>query len=232
MGQTPIESKIYQWQKPSDKAGQYILSTILFEGQADAMEHLQMRGNTLLKSSDRTTVRVPSNEEHLIIIKAGELSLEIKDSTWNIGPGSIALLMPSETYSLQSTGKSCDYYLMSYRSGDPDKKAGSSFVKDIKKIPFKPHDKGGIRNYFDRPTAMSKRFEMHATTLKEGPKSHEPHTHKAEEIVLITHNKTEMQIGDKFFKGEPGDIYYLGSNVPHAIRNVGKGECTYFAFQF
>ena len=100
------------------------------------------------------------------------------------------------------------------------------------KIPFKPHDKGGIRNYFDLSTAMSKRFEMHATTLKEGLKSHEPHTHTAEEIVLITHNKTEMQIGDKFYKGETGDIYYLGSNVPHAIQNNGKGECTYFAFQF
>jgi (S)-ureidoglycine aminohydrolase len=41
-----------------------------------------------------------------------------------------------------------------------------------------------------------------------------------------------MQIGEKFFKGAEGDIYYLGSNVPHAIRNDGQGTCTYFAFQF
>jgi (S)-ureidoglycine aminohydrolase len=73
---------------------------------------------------------------------------------------------------------------------------------------------------------------MHVTTLKEGLKSHEPHTHRAEEIVLMIDNKTEMQIGDRFFKGGAGDIYYLGSNVPHAIRNDGKGTCTYFAFQF
>ncbi len=110
--------------------------------------------------------------------------------------------------------------------------SGGSFVKDWNKIPFKPHDKGGIRNYFEKETAMSKRFEMHVTTLKEGIKSHEPHTHRAEEIVLVIENKTEMQMDDKFYKGGPGDIYYLGSNVSHAIRNDGKGTCTYFAFQF
>jgi (S)-ureidoglycine aminohydrolase len=79
---------------------------------------------------------------------------------------------------------------------------------------------------------MSRRFEMHVTTLNEGIKSHEPHTHRAEEIVLVLENKTEMQIGEKFFKGGEGDVYFLGSNVPHAIRNDGKGTCTYFAFQF
>jgi len=113
-----------------------------------------------------------------------------------------------------------------------NKTAKASFVKDWNKIEFKPHDKGGIRHYFERPTAMCKRLEMHVTTLKEGIKSHEPHQHRAEEIVLIIDNKTEMQIADKFYKGGSGDMYYLGSNVSHAIRNDGKGTCMYFAFQF
>ena len=108
----------------------------------------------------------------------------------------------------------------------------NSFVKDWNEIAFKPHDRGGIRNFFEKTTPMSKRFEMHVTTLKEGIKSHEPHTHRAEEIVLVIENKTEMQIGDQFYKGGNGDIYYLGSNMPHAIQNVGMGTCTYFAFQF
>src|SRR5690606_15595350 len=154
MGQTPIESKVYRWQKPSDKISKNVLSTMLFEGQAHAMEHLQMTCNTLLKSSEKPIIEVPTNNEHLIIIKSGELSLGIKDSTWNIGPGSVALLMPAETYTLQSIGASCDYYLMSYRSGKPNPNAGGSFVKDETKIPFRAHDKGGIRNYFVRPTTM------------------------------------------------------------------------------
>ena len=45
--------------------------------------------------------------------------------------------------------------------------------------------------------------------------SHAAHTHSAEEIILIIDNKTEMQIGDKFYKGDTGDIYYIGSNISH-----------------
>ena len=162
----------------------------------------------------------------------------MKDSSWSIGAGSIALLMPGEKYSMQNTGKdSCTYYSMKYRSTLPadearGKAAGGSVVKDWNKVAFKPHDRGGVRNYFVRPTVMLKRFDIHVTTLKEGIKSHEPHTHKAEEIVLVIDNKTEMQVGDKYYAGGNGNIYYLGSNVPHALRNNGTGTCTYFAIQF
>ncbi len=73
---------------------------------------------------------------------------------------------------------------------------------------------------------------MHVTTLKEGVRSHDPHTHRAEEIVLMIAGNTEMQIGEKFYKGTTGDFYYLGSNVLHAIKNVDTKPCMYFAFQF
>jgi (S)-ureidoglycine aminohydrolase len=91
---------------------------------------------------------------------------------------------------------------------------------------------GGRRDYFERPTAMQKRFEMHVTTLKEGIRSHDPHTHRAEEIVLMIEGDTEMQAGEKNFKGKTGDFFYLGSHVIHAIRNEGTQPCMYFAFQF
>jgi (S)-ureidoglycine aminohydrolase len=68
---------------------------------------------------------------------------------------------------------------MKYRSQlpmdkDRGKEAGGSLVIDWNELPFNPHDKGGIRRYFDRATAMCERFEMHVTTLNEGLKSHEP----------------------------------------------------------
>ena len=198
------------------------------------MKFLQMTANALLPAKEKSKFQVPDDEEYLMLIKKGTLAITIKDSSWSIGSGSIALLMPTEKYAIQNTsGESCSYYLMKYRSKTPtNKTSGSSFVKDWDKIEFKPHDKGGIRHYFERPTAMCKRLEMHVTTLKEGIKSHEPHKHRAEEIVLVIDNKTEMQIADKFYKGGAGDVYYLGSNVSHAIRNDGKGTCMYFAFQF
>ena len=231
-----VQSKMYQWKEGTSKSDK-ISSVVLFEGSANDMEYLQMSSN-LIGHGKTFSLQIPENEEHLLIVKTGILSIAFKDSVWSIGGGSVALLMPAEKYSLQNnTSGPCTFYRMKYRSKLPmdlarGKASGGSFVKDWNKIPFKPHDRGGIRNYFERETAMSKRFEMHVTTLKEGIKSHEPHTHRAEEIVLIIDNQTEMQMDDKFYKGGPGDIYYLGSNVSHAIRNDGKGTCTYFAFQF
>ena len=229
-----IQSRMYSWKKPLQKIHESILTTTLFEGSAHDMKFLQMTANTLLPAVKKNNLQVPDDEEHLMLIKKGTLSIGIKDSSWLIGSGSIVLLTPGEKYSVQNTNQdSCDFYLMKYRSKlSINKNSAGSFVKDWNKIEFKPHDKGGIRHYFERPTAMCERLEMHVTTLKEGIKSHEPHKHRAEEIVLVIDNKTEMQIADKFYKGRSGDIYYLGSNVSHAIRNDGKGTCMYFAFQF
>lgn len=99
-------------------------------------------------------------------------------------------------------------------------------------VEFKPHDKGGRRNFFDRATAHAKRFEMHVTTLNEGLMSHPPHTHKAAEILLLTHQQAEESIDGKWLSSDVGDIIFLQSNAPHALRNTSKGSCTYFAFQF
>lgn len=231
-----IASKKYSWVTPTSEPRKNLKTSVIFEGAAHDMEYLQMSANAVV-SNDRITMSVPANEEHLLLMKDGILKIGIKDRNWSVGSGSIALLMPGENFTLQKGGgNSCSFYVMKYRSKSPLNKTASasevSFVKDWNEIQFKPHDRGGIRNYFEKTTPMSKRFEMHVTTLNEGLKSHEPHTHRAEEIVLIIDNKTEMQIGNQFYKGSTGDIYYLGSNVPHAIQNIGTGTCTYFAFQF
>ena len=236
--QDSLSSGMYSWKEPKKKNNRNISSFVLFEGKVHDMDWLQMSANMISPSKTKNNLTVPENEEHLIIIKSGSLILAVKDSTYSIGAGSIALLIPGEKFSLQKKDYDpCKYYVMKYRSKRPmdaakGKTAGGSLVKDWSKIEFKPHDRGGIRNFYERPTAMCKRFEMHVTTLKEGIKSHEPHTHRAEEIVLVIDNKTEMLIGDKFYKGGEGSIFYLGSNVSHAIKNDGVGTCTYFAFQF
>lgn len=188
------------------------------------------------KKTLKTTVAV--NEEHLLIVKSGTIEISFHDSTYIIPAGSIALLLPGEKYKVNNRGSSvADYYLMKYRSKlppDPErgKNAGGSFVKDFDKIPFNLHDRGGVRNYFNRATAMSKRFEMHVTVLNAGLKSHEPHTHRAAEIILMIEGNTEMQIGQNFFKAKGGDLYFVESNLLHGIRNEGTTAAIYFAFQF
>ena len=230
-----VASGVYKWSMPLGKMDK-ISSTILLEGKVHDFEWMQLTAN-LLRSSKKIKQTVPSNEEHLIIIKSGLTTIQLGDSTFNLNPASIAVLMPGQNYLISSKGP-CQFYIMKYRSKAPVdlerlKTSGSSFVKLSDNIPYKPNNIGGGRkDYFERPTAMQKRFEIHVTTLKEGVRSHDPHTHRAEEIVLMINRGAEMQIGDKFYTGNEGDFFYLGSNILHAIKNVGTFPCMYFAIQF
>jgi (S)-ureidoglycine aminohydrolase len=234
--QDSIRSGVYLWKNPV-KNKLMIASSVLFEGSTHDMEWLQMTSNVIAFSNRQIRIKVPPDQEQLLIVKSGDLIIA-KDSTYSLSGGSVALFMPGETYVLQNKSKeSSSYYLMKYRSktrvdmGRADK-AGGSLIKEWNKIEFKPNGNGGRRDFFQRATAMCPRFEMHVTTLKASLKSHEPHTHPAQEIILVLEGNTEMLIGDKQFKGDKGSVYYLGSNVLHGICNVGSGECTYFAFQF
>jgi len=238
MAQTNMVSTVYAWKQPKEKVGKYILSTTLVEGSAYDMAYLQVSSNAIFTTKKALPLQVPDSEEHLLFIKEGKLRIQIEDSTATIGDGSLVLLMPGEKYSFENvTTDTAYYFLMKYRSKQPvdlarGKSSGGSKIFDWNKVPFKLHDRGGRKDFFNQPTAMCKRFEMHTTSLKEGLNSHDPHTHRAEEIVLIIEGKTEMQIGDQFYKAKAGDLYYLGSNVLHGIHNDGAGLCTYYAFQF
>lgn len=230
-------SGLYQWQEPRS-ANQLLQTTVLFEGKVHDLEWLQVSANSLAPARTKRPQHTPTNEEHLLLVKSGSLLLNRKEKADTISAGSVALLMPGEEWSLQNQSQEpCTFYLLRYRSKEPvnearGKKGGGSLVVDWNTVSFKPHDKGGRRDFFERPTAMCRRMEMHVSTLNPGLKSHEPHTHRAEEIVLVTEGQTNMQIGDKFYDGGAGSLYYLGSNVPHAVQNSGEKPCTYFAFQF
>jgi len=64
----------------------------------------------------------------------------------------------------------------SISTGNPDlqrgKEDGGSFIIDYDQVEFRKHDKGGIRNFFRRSTAMCPYYEMHITNLNPGIKSH------------------------------------------------------------
>jgi (S)-ureidoglycine aminohydrolase len=178
------------------------------------------------------------SRETLIIVKEGEVEAGIREKTKKLNPGSIAYIMPDEDYYLKNTGgNDAVIYQLLYKSrlssgSETEKKENSSFLISWDELVYKPHERGGIRQYFENQTSMFKRFEMHVTTLNAGITSHEPHTHRAEEIVLMIDGNSEMQIGTEFKKGSAGDLFFLGADVPHALRNAGEKPCMYFAFQW
>ena len=97
---------------------------------------------------------------------------------------------------------------------------------------MKETDRGGRRDFFNRPTSTCKKFEMHVTTLHEGLPSHAPHTHPEEEIILLLKGNATMEVDNEYYEMAPGDFVFAASGDLHGIRNSGKGQCEYFAFQW
>ena len=232
-----ITSKTYGWKdNPSIKKVTSEQRAIL-EGSTTDFSHLEIHATTL-PAHQKPHPAHQHEEEELIIIKEGQLTITIEGKTRTLGPGSVALMMPGDQHGFVNNGEaSATYYVMRYTSKEPldlerGRKAGGSFWIDWNEVAFQPHDKGGIRRMFDRATAMTKRFEMHVTTLNQGLWSHPAHTHRAAEILLMKDDSAQESIDGKLVGATRGDLIFLESNVPHALQNTSKGSCTYFAFQF
>ncbi|WP_080057923.1 cupin domain-containing protein [Spirosoma aerolatum] len=233
----PLDSKVYAWaESPVVKKAASEQRAIL-EGNTPDFSHLEIHATTLPPHQVPHPAHKHDDEE-LIIIKEGKLTVTIEGRTKTLGAGSVALIMPGDEHGFDNKeGVPATYYVMRYTSRQPadrerGQKAGGSFWIDWDEVPFQPHDKGGIRRMFDRATAMSKRFEMHVTTLREGLWSHAPHTHRAAEILLMVENKAQESISGKLYPSTKGDLIFLEPNVPHALQNMSQGNCIYFAFQF
>jgi (S)-ureidoglycine aminohydrolase len=208
------------------------------EGSTRDLELLEIHTSTVPVGKASHAPLKHDDFEELIIVKEGKVKVTINNQTKVLGPGSVALAIPGEEHGFENGGDMpATYYVLKYRSKQPinierGKKAGGSFMIEWNDLVAKEHAKGSRRDFFEKPTSMTDRYEMHVTMLKEGVNSHDPHTHRAEEIVLIIHGDVSMQIGQEHKKASAGDLIFLGSEVLHALTNTGKGSCEYFAFQW
>ncbi|QJW90872.1 cupin domain-containing protein [Spirosoma taeanense] len=233
----PVTSGIYRWNEAPVTKQAASEQRVLLEGSLTDFSHMKVHATTLPAHQAPHPAHKHTDEE-LIIIKEGELTVTIAGKTKTLSTGSVALMMPGDEHGFENKGdQPATYYVMRYESKEPvdlerGRKAGGSFWIDWKDVAFHPHDKGGVRRMFDRATAMTKRFEMHVTTLNQGLWSHPPHTHRAAEILLMVDNSAQESIDGRMHSAKAGDLIFLESNVPHAIQNTSPGSCTYYAFQF
>jgi (S)-ureidoglycine aminohydrolase len=195
-----------------------------------------MKGH-VLKSGAALTYK-GDGSERFFIIKKGRVSVTLGATAYVIGKGSVVVLLPGDELGLVNRGESpAEFYEMAYASKagldlERGKMAGASFVMNWSDMVFKAHDKGGIRQLFDRKTAMFSRFDIHITTLNPGLSSHAPHTHKNEEIILMVDGDGEMLVNGRPVRCDTGDAVYVDSMVPHNLTNIGKVPSTYFAIQW
>jgi (S)-ureidoglycine aminohydrolase len=237
MAQQNLPSMVHTWSELAEtQTGSRITRPIL-EGQTTHLEYFEIHATTI----EAHSIPHPAHshlDEELMIVKEGTLEVTAGDQVKTYGPKSIALIQPNVSHGFRNVGETpATYYVLRYRSkaGVDQVRAeqdGGSILVNFEELEYNTHDHGGRRNYFDRPTGMCEDFEMHMTNLNEGADSHAPHTHVVEEIILITEGEVQMHIDGEWFDAHPGDIVFLDSMVPHAARNVGKGQCQYFAFQW
>lgn len=233
-----VESKVYSFSKVRAEKTETGIIRQLIDNSTTHFENFEIHSLTIEPGKIIDQSPKYLDFERLIIVKEGHLRISIEGKSSEMSQGSVALILPNDKCEIKNTGSSqSSYYSVNYKSKLPVDiqrgiSSGGSMLLAWDSIRFSPHDKGGIRKYFDRKSAMSERIEMHVTTLNPQIKSHEPHTHFPAEIVIMMEGKTEMQIGDKIYPGEVGDIYFLESNISHAIRNTGETPCLYMAFQW
>lgn len=237
-----IPADVYQWKVPPIAGTDRTKSRVIIEGATPAFSFLEVQAVTIAPDQTRRPGQTLHSghtyaDEELIIVKEGELTITINDENpETLEAGSIAFIMPDQHSFTNLSNQPVTFYVMRYHTLGAGTKSravvGQSFVKHWKDLEYKPNDKGGRRNVFDQKTNEAERFEMHITTLNTGLMSHPPHTHQAAEILLLVEGQAEESIDGKWVPAQVGDIIFLQSQVPHAIRNTGKEACTYFAFQF
>jgi (S)-ureidoglycine aminohydrolase len=174
----------------------------------------------------------------LLIVKDGTLSLTTVNTTKQLGPGGVALFAAEESPGLSNPGTTpVTYYLFRFQSRsagnlDRARQAGGPVMIDWPEMEMKPTNKGETRQIFDRPVCWLGKINLHATTLNPGEVSHPPHTHRAEEIILMRSGHVQEYIDGHYYPASGGDLIFLPSGSLHALENKSSERCEYFALQW
>ena len=231
-------SGVYYWNKLEPVKEDTRVRRQILEGKTFALSYFEIHTSTLEPGNAPHPPHVHADQEELMIVKEGQVKITIAGQSKILGPGSIAFAMPGDEHGIENAGKTQPtYFILKYKGKLPmnlerAKLTGGSFMFDWNDLKTNNTGKGYRRDFFNRGTSQLNQFEMHTTALNADSVSHAPHTHVQEEVILILRGNVEMYIDGKLYKGAAGDLYFLSANVPHALKNIGKEQCEYFAFQW
>ena len=114
----------------------------------------------------------------------------------------------------------------------PEKPVVNSRVFDWQQVEAAPTATGEKRVIMLTPTTTLDRLDVHATTVNPHQKSHDPHRHFEEELIIVKEGTIEaMQNGETTVVG-PGSVIFEGSNELHGLRNVGDTPATYLVVKW
>ena len=76
--------------------------------------------------------------------------------------------------------------------------------------------------------ATGEELEVHETTLPPGQMPHPAHRHRHSELMLVRSGLLEFDNNGQKTTAGPGGVFFVGSNVLHAVKCVGNEAANYF----
>ncbi|MBL7818371.1 MAG: cupin domain-containing protein [Saprospiraceae bacterium] len=231
-----VVSQVIRWDSLEAKTENGRTRRLLLEGNTTFLKYFRVHATTIEAGKAPNPPHPNKDADELFIVKEGKIKVTIGEKSKVIEKGGVAVVLSEEVHGIENVGDTpATYYVFRYQSKNSTDllrgaNAGGSLLLNQSDCPFKTHDKGSRRDYYNRAVTQCSVFEMHTTALNAGLESHQPHTHPAEEALLITKGTVTMVIDCKIYQAEAGDLVILASNVPHALINTTGAQCEYFAF--
>jgi len=227
LSQPALETGVYPW-NPSGR---------MFRGGGAVLRRQSLSGRVIPPGGSYRLRSSEGGPERLVIVREGLLEAGLGGSLRMLDRASVVFLLPGDALTLRNPGAApASVYVMALQAERPDarrgKAAGPSFAIVSEEMRYRAHDRGGVRQLFDRPTVHLSRFDIHITTLNPRLSSHAPHTHRNEEVILMLDGEGEMVQGGGRRRIVAGGAAWVGSMVPHNITNTGDRPAVYYAIQW
>lgn len=230
-----VHSTVYPWNHAPVANPMGYEERTLLEGSSRDFSHLTLQAIRLpARQPDQPTQQL--DEEALLVVKTGELTLTLGGKRQRLGPGSVALIMPGDDYRLTNqAAQPLTYYWLRYTSNEvPDldlyRLAGGSFAIDGQTLPVTSD--GPTRRLFACASVMSPRLEMQLTTLGPGSESPPAQTQRAAEILIVLDRPVDVCMDGVLKRAQAGDVIFAESEVAHQVEPVGQEGSTYLTIRF
>ncbi len=183
-------------------------------------------------------------QEEFIILKEGLLDVHINGRLTRAHPGAILFFAANDYHSVTNAGdKPATYLVFNFATAAtrtapaegaaaaalPGKLASQVFPWD--QLVAKPTAKGARRDIVNSPTVTCANLSGHVTTIRAGEMPHAAHRHPDEELVIVKDGTIEATVNGVVTRGDPGSIFFFGSNDEHGLKNVGDTDATYYVFR-